>query len=171
MFDALYAAFPHLPLVAEDLGIITPEVEALRDRYHLPGMKILQFAFEGSADNPYLPAQHGENAVVYTGTHDNDTTLGWYNSLDDTVRDYVDQCLAALPQKKMPWRLIEAALASTTLLAIIPMQDLLALGSEARMNTPGKIEDNWHWRFDWRQLPDNLVLEMAGLLQHYRRGV
>jgi 4-alpha-glucanotransferase len=132
-------------LVAEDLGVITPEVEALRDRFGLPGMKILQFAFDGSPDNPYLPGHHGELSVVYTGTHDNDTTLGWWRGLDDTARDLVRSSLVD-PEEPMPWALIRLALGSTARLAVVPAQDLLELGSDGRMNTPGTATGNWTWQ-------------------------
>ena len=113
-----------MPLVAEDLGIITPAVRALRDEFDLPGMLVLQFAFDGSPQNPYLPANHVANAVVYTGTHDNDTTMGWYSSLDAGTRARVDACLASTPGD-MPGSLIRAAYASPAQLAVLPMQDLL----------------------------------------------
>jgi len=132
-------------LVAEDLGLITPEVVALRDQFGLPGMKILQFAFDGSADNPYLPAHHGERSVVYTGTHDNDTTLGWWSELDEGTRELVRSHLLD-PGEPMPWALIRLALASTARLAVVPAQDLLGLGSESRMNTPGTDQGNWTWQ-------------------------
>jgi len=132
-------------LVAEDLGVITPEVEALRDRFSLPGMKILQFAFDGSPDNPYLPGHHGELSVVYTGTHDNDTTVGWWSSLDDATRDRVRSQLID-PDEAMPWALIRLALESTARLAVVPAQDLLELGSSSRMNTPGTATGNWTWQ-------------------------
>ena len=132
-------------LVAEDLGVITPEVEALRDRFELPGMKILQFAFDGNPDNPYLPAHHGELSVVYTGTHDNDTTAGWWRRLDDGTRDRVRHHLLD-PDEEMPWALIRLALASTSRLAVVPAQDLLGLGSASRLNTPGTAVGNWTWR-------------------------
>jgi 4-alpha-glucanotransferase len=132
-------------LVAEDLGVITPEVEALRDRFGLPGMKILQFAYDGSADNPYLPRHHGERSVVYTGTHDNDTTVGWWVGLDEPARAEVRASLAD-PDEAMPWALVRLALASTARLAVVPAQDLLGLGSEARMNTPGTDDGNWAWQ-------------------------
>jgi 4-alpha-glucanotransferase len=133
-------------VVAEDLGIITPEVDALRLQFDFPGMKILQFAFDGGDDNPYLPENHEALSVVYTGTHDNDTTLGWYSSLDDAAREKVR---ARMPEDspEMPWALIRTALESTSVLAIIPMQDLLGLGNDARMNMPGTAEGNWSWRF------------------------
>jgi 4-alpha-glucanotransferase len=132
-------------LVAEDLGQITPEVEQLRLRFGLPGMKILQFAFDGSPDNPYLPAHHGEQSVVYTGTHDNDTTMGWWSGLDERTRDLVRAQLVD-PDEPMPWALIQLALASTARLAVVPAQDLLGLGSDCRMNTPGTDEGNWTWQ-------------------------
>lgn len=132
-------------LVAEDLGVITPEVDELRTRFGLPGMKVLQFAFDGSPDNPYLPHRHGEHSVVYTGTHDNDTTMGWWRSLDEHTRDAVRRLLPD-PGEEMPWALIRLALASTSRLAVVPAQDLLGLGSESRMNTPGTDHGNWGWQ-------------------------
>jgi 4-alpha-glucanotransferase len=132
-------------LVAEDLGVITPEVEALRDRFGLPGMKILQFAFDGSPDNPYLPGHHGQLSVVYTGTHDNDTTVGWWEKLDEATRDLVRAHLVD-PEEAMPWALIRLALESTARLAVVPAQDLLELGSSSRMNTPGIPTGNWTWQ-------------------------
>jgi 4-alpha-glucanotransferase len=132
-------------LVAEDLGVITPQVEALRERFRLPGMKILQFAFDGSPDNPYLPGHHGELSVVYTGTHDNDTTVGWWQGLDESTRDLVRGWLVD-PAEPMPWALIRLALESTARLAVVPAQDLLALDSSARMNTPGTATGNWAWQ-------------------------
>jgi 4-alpha-glucanotransferase len=144
------------PLVAEDLGTITPAVRALRDEFNLPGMLVLQFAFDGSPQNPYLPDNHVENAVVYTGTHDNDTTVGWYTSLDAGTRARVDAALASTPGD-MPGALIRAAYASTARFAVIPMQDLLGLGTEARMNFPGRAAGNWGWRFRWDQVDPQLT--------------
>ncbi len=168
LFQALLDSLHALPLVAEDLGVITPEVDALRLRFGLPGMKILQFAFGGDASNPYLPHHHECLSVAYTGTHDNDTTLGWYQSLDDATRTHLHEYLY-LPSEPMPWPLIRAALASVAVLAIIPLQDALALGSEHRMNTPGVAEGNWRWRFTWEQLPDRLDERLRQLLQLYGR--
>jgi len=133
-----------LPLVAEDLGTITDEVTELRETFGLPGMKILQFAFGGDENNPYLPANHIENCVVYTGTHDNDTTMGWFNSADENTRRNTLHALTDAGPADMPWALIECALASPARLAVIPMQDLLELGSEARFNTPGTLEKTGH---------------------------
>jgi 4-alpha-glucanotransferase len=135
-----------LPLIAEDLGSITDEVIELRETFGLPGMKILQFAFGGDKNNPYLPANHIENCVIYTGTHDNDTTMGWFDSADENTRRNTLHVLADARSEEMPWALIECTLASPARLAVIPMQDLLELGSEARFNTPGTLENNWFWR-------------------------
>jgi 4-alpha-glucanotransferase len=146
--------FPLLSLVAEDLGIITESVEALRGAYKLPGMKILQFAFDGNSANPYLPMNFSPNNVAYTGTHDNDTTLGWFEHLSDQERQRVYDYLAE-SGLSMPWALIHATLASVAKLAVVPMQDILCLGGEHRMNTPGTTVGNWHWRFDWSQLSDD----------------
>ncbi len=154
LFTKLYEALPHLELVAEDLGIITPEVEAMRKLHDLPGMKILQFAFSGGAENPYLPFHHTLDSVVYTGTHDNDTTLGWYTSLDDVSREFVDEYLGR-SREVMPWPMIRCALSSRANLAVIPMQDALGLDGNHRMNTPGTNEGNWGWRFHWEDIePD-----------------
>lgn len=145
-----------IPLVAEDLGIITDEVRALRDRFELPGMVVLQFGFDGSLDNPHLPRQHVRNAVVYTGTHDNDTTVGWWAGLSEDSRRFVQHVLGTGDAPAVPDFLIDAAYASNANLAVVPMQDLLALDSSARMNSPGTVTDNWRWRFDWSQVPAHL---------------
>jgi 4-alpha-glucanotransferase len=158
--------FERLPLIAEDLGFITPGVEALRDRFDLPGMKVLQFAFGGAADNPYLPHNHAENAVVYTGTHDNNTTLGWFHELDDGVRRHVTEYLGCHADD-MPTALCRAALGSVARLAVLPMQDVLRLGADQRMNAPGThAASNWSWRFRWDQLPpgtDRFYRHLIGL--------
>ena len=125
-------------------------------------MKILQFAFSGETDNPYLPANHVKNSVVYTGTHDNDTTLGWFEGLDDATRAQIDEALGPA-EDPMPWRLIRVAFESPALLAVVPMQDLLELGSESRMNLPGTADGNWKWRFDWSQLPADLAARVSAL--------
>ncbi len=169
LFERLAEEFGDLPLVAENLGLITPEVEALRRKLALPGMEILQFAFDSGPDNPYLPHNHEQQAVVYTGTHDNDTSLGWYKGLDEADRQVVDEYLG-LPSEPMPWPLIRAALASVAELAILPMQDILALGSEHRMNIPGTAADNWKWRFDWAQAEPDLADRMRHLVQLYGRA-
>ncbi len=172
LLNALRESFGSLPVVAEDLGIITEEVTALRQKHGLPGMRILQFAFDGSADNPYLPHNHTPDSVVYTGTHDNDTTLGWWQGLDDDARDtvleYLDGASEPLP-KSMPWRLICVALESVAQLAVIPLQDLLELGSDARMNTPGTTEGNWTWRYADEQWTGELALHLRQAVMRYGR--
>jgi len=152
-----------LPIVAEDLGIITDAVVELRDSFHLPGMKILQFAFGGGPDNPYLPHKHVRNSVVYTGTHDNNTLMGWLNALDDAGRqhaaDYLDCHTGDIAQK-----LIRCTFASVAELAIVPLQDFLLLPESERMNTPGTLSDhNWKWRFKWEQIP----YELAGQIHYW----
>lgn len=137
-----------LPLIAEDLGVITPPVEQLRDRFSLPGMKILQFAFDGSPDNPYLPDNfEGDHWVVYTGTHDNATSLGWWHGLDEEARGRVTSVVGS-DVHAPGWQLLEVALKSQAQLVVVPLQDLLELGDEARFNTPGTSEGNWSWRLD-----------------------
>lgn len=168
LFESLHKEFDPLPLVAEDLGIITAEVDALRKKHGLPGMKILQFAFGGGADNPYLPHNQSVDSVVYTGTHDNDTTLGWYESLPVDTQAHLAEYLG-YPTETMPWPLVRAALASIACLAIIPMQDLLSLDSSHRMNIPGTTDDNWRWRFDWDQLNEELAPRVRRLVELYHR--
>jgi 4-alpha-glucanotransferase len=157
LLAALHAELGAMPLVAEDLGIITDEVRALRDRFELPGMVVLQFAFDGSPDNPHLPRHHRRNSVVYPGTHDNDTTVGWYASRDTHAREVVRGMLGVGPAPPVPELLIDAAYASSSVLAIVSMQDLLARDSGARMNTPGTVIGNWRWRFDWPDVPPTLA--------------
>jgi 4-alpha-glucanotransferase len=156
LLTRLRAQLGDLPLVAEDLGIITDEVHALRERHKLPGMVVLQFAFDGMEDNPHLPANHASRAVVYTGTHDNDTIAGWFAKLDAATRELVGRSLGAEPLE-MPAALLEAAYASRAQLAVVPMQDLLGLGSEARMNIPGTTEGHWRWRLPWSAVPRELA--------------
>ena len=151
--------FKKMCLVAEDLGIITDEVNALRNKYALPGMKILQFAFGGNDENSYLPHNIECNSVVYTGTHDNDTSLGWYEALDDHTKNHLHTVLLN-ETPNMPAALVDMALASQADLAIIPMQDILALDSAHRMNVPGTVGQNWQWRFEWSQLTDTMILSI-----------
>lgn len=169
LLKTLQDSFHSLPLVAEDLGVITDEVTALREHFHLPGMKILQFAFDGNKKNAYLPHNHEFNSVVYTGTHDNDTTLSWYELLDEQTRRNVQDYVVFGDNEAMPWPLIRTALASVACLAVLPMQDILSLGQGERMNTPGTTEGNWAWRFDWKQVPDDLAPRLRGLVQRYDR--
>lgn len=168
LFRSLEKKLGQLPLVAEDLGVITPEVKALKEDLKMPGMKILQFAFSGTSDNPYLPYNHEPCSLVYTGTHDNDTTLGWYQALDENTRQLVDDYLGHCSEP-MPWPLIRQALASRSLMAILPMQDLLELDGKHRMNTPGTTEGNWRWGFEWSQVPAELSAKLRRLLRLYGR--
>ncbi len=162
LLQAIKSEVGSVALVAEDLGIITPEVETLRDDFDLPGMKILQFAFGGGPDNPYLPDNYSKNCVAYTGTHDNDTTLGWVTKLSDHEKHYIYEYLGN-PAMPLHQALVQAALASVANLAVIPMQDILELDSEHRMNTPGTTVGNWGWCFHWEQLTP----ERAGRLSYW----
>ncbi|MEX2541767.1 MAG: 4-alpha-glucanotransferase [Trueperaceae bacterium] len=159
-FDAVNGALGDLPVIAEDLGVITPEVEVLRDRNRLPGMQVLQFAFAGDASDPYLPHNYPRRSAVYTGTHDNDTTLGWYWMAPEGERDKVRRYLAR-DDDRVVWELMRLALSSVADLAVVPLQDVMGLGSEARMNTPGSASGNWGWRF----LPEQLERWMAPQLR------
>ena len=157
-----------MSIIAEDLGVITPDVEQLRDDFGFPGMKILQFAFDSGPDNPYLPENHTANSVVYTGTHDNDTTLGWWRSLSkkqkDPIRDYLGN-----RSPEMPWDLIELAMTSRANLCVIPCQDILGLDNSARFNTPGKATGNWQWQLSRDMLTDDLARRVRKLTETYHR--
>lgn len=143
-----------LPLIAEDLGIITEEVTALKQDFVLPGMSVLQFSFDAFEDNPHKPQNIGPNTVCYTGTHDNDTTLGWYQSLDEDTQQFVRQTLHMGDDDDIVECMITAAFNSAASLAVIPLQDFLHLDSSARMNTPGTIDHNWEWSFSWEQISE-----------------
>jgi 4-alpha-glucanotransferase len=147
-FSAVKRSLGALPFIAEDLGLITPDVYALRDRFHLPGARLLQFAFDGEPDNPYLPHNYMPNTVVYTGTHDNPTTRAWYEDLPEAQRQnlwsYLDRAGGDVAEAAP--KLMRLAWFSVAALAIAPLQDVLNLGNEARMNVPGRAEGNWRWR-------------------------
>jgi 4-alpha-glucanotransferase len=152
LFSAMERELGRLPIIAEDLGVISPEVSALRERLGFPGMRILQFAFDSAeagtldAENRFLPHNHTADSIVYTGTHDNDTTVGWFAGRTAAERDYLDR-YAPFADPEVQWRLIRMALGSVCRFAVIPLQDVLGLGSEARLNTPGTTGDNnWTWR-------------------------
>ncbi len=170
LFTALRNELGKLPIVAEDLGVITAEVEELRDQFELPGMKILQFAFDSGPTNPYLPHNHLPNSVVYTGTHDNNTTLGWWRSLSAKGQKQVKEYLQR-PCRDMPEPLIETALSSVANLAIIPLQDLLALDAESRMNRPGTAQGNWQWRLGANQLTREITKQFRHVSHLYGRGL
>src|SRR5271155_1964682 len=147
-FQVVRTALGHLPFIAEDLGLITADVQALRDQFRLPGMRVLQFAFDGHADNPYLPHNFVSNTVVYTGTHDNATTRQWYEELPEDQRQNLWRYLNRAPggSTEAAPELMRLAWSSVAALAIAPLQDLLNLGGEARMNLPGRADGNWRWR-------------------------
>ena len=181
LFDAAQKALGNLPIIAEDLGVITPDVDALRDSLEYPGMRILQFAFGDDAKAAtFRPECYPANCVVYTGTHDNDTTVGWYRSeagQDSTrnqeqvtrerhnVRTYLHS-----DGSQIQWDMIGLALRSPAQTAIYPLQDILGLGSEARMNVPGREQGNWAWRFDWDQLTPELEQQVNRLTQESQRA-
>ena len=149
LFDAIARELGELPIIAEDLGFITPDVHALRDGCGFPGMKILQFAFGGDGEHEFLPHSYPRNVVVYTGTHDNDTARGWWDQAAEKERRYAGTYLAC-GAHDVHWAMIRAALNSVANLAVFPLQDVLGLGSEHRMNTPGTLGGtNWTWRFTW----------------------
>ncbi len=170
-FHAMQKHFgQNLPFIAEDLGIITEEVTQLRQAFNLPGMKILQFAFDSDDNNPYLPQNHEVNSIVYTGTHDNNTTVGWINSLNEDQKQKVLRYLEDAA-KPLHWEIIKLAFSSVADCVIIPLQDFLGLDEEHRMNIPGTAEGNWTWRFDWEHVEPNLQQKINQLNQRYSRNI
>jgi 4-alpha-glucanotransferase len=164
LFETLRVDFPDLPVVAEDLGLITPDVVALRRRFGFPGMGVLQFAFDGGADNPHLPHNHTRDTVVYTGTHDNDTTVGWSQKLAAAQAERV-QFYLNCDREHIADGMLRACLASVGQLAVIPMQDVLKLDSSARFNVPGTTSGNWSWRLP----PGSLTTALAEQFRHLNR--
>ena len=155
-------------IIAEDLGVITPEVVELRDDFHLPGMKILQFAFDSTDENPFLPHQYIPRTVCYTGTHDNDTTLGWYEKAEPSSREKVKSYMNT-DGKDISWDFIRTCYGSVSEMAIIPIQDVMSLGSLARMNTPGTTINNWSWRYTPDMLKDELATKLLEVSILYGR--
>jgi len=168
IFERMASVLGMLPIIAEDLGIITDEVTALRQRLGLPGMNVLQFAFGSGSDNKYLPHNFESNAVVYTGTHDNDTTAGWLKKLDEPTLAHVREYLGR-SDDHLIWALIRLAYRSVARTVIVPAQDLLELDSEARMNTPGTVEGNWAWRALPGAFTAELAEKLAALARLYGR--
>ena len=164
LFNALKNGLGDLPLIAEDLGVITPDVKELRDSFGFPGMKILQYAFGGDAQNDYLPHNFPRNCVVYTGTHDNDTSNGWFESANAHERDFCRRYLKT-DGERVHWDFIRAAFSSVADTAIVPLQDVLGLGNEARMNLPATDSGNWNWRFR----PDDITEETVTILRELTR--
>jgi 4-alpha-glucanotransferase len=170
-FELLNQKLGKLPIVAEDLGVITPEVEALRDKFHFPGMKIIQFAFDSDRANPFLPYNYARrNCVVYTGTHDNNTTVGWFNARSPEEQARVTDYLGCVCPEGIHWSLIRLALSSVGDLAIVPLQDILGLGSEAKMNAPGVAEGNWQWRYSSNALKTEIRDRLKHLTYSYGRA-
>jgi 4-alpha-glucanotransferase len=178
-FQAIRDRLGQLPILAEDLGLITPEVEALRDQFDFPGMRVLQFAFGDNANNPYLPHNYVRNCAVYTGTHDNDTMVGWFYGddmpsdrgygINPHERDSVLRYLGCQSAEGIHWDFIRLALSSIADLAIIPLQDVLGLSRDSRMNFPATAEGNWRWRYTGDMLSDEVVLRLADMSLIYRR--
>ena len=171
-FQAVQRELGGLPFIVEDLGLITPDVYALRDQFHLPGTRVLQFAFDARADNPYLPDNYITNTVVYTGTHDNPTSRGWFEDLPDDQRQNVWRYLKQLHSRngEAAPTLMDLAWSSIAALAMAPLQDLLNLGKEARMNIPGRPEGNWRWRTTNEMLSDQAFEWLRDLTRNTNRS-
>ena len=171
LFEVIKKELGELPIIAEDLGVITKSVEELRDHFGFPGMKILQFAFGESGDNKFLPHNYVNNCVVFTGSHDNDTTKGFFENEKKNHTGIYQWAQRYLNYhgKDITYELIRTAYASVADIVIIPMQDILELGSDARMNFPGKLGGNWTWRFDWKQVNSNIPLTYKGMTEIYDR--
>jgi 4-alpha-glucanotransferase len=170
LLETICTRLPQLELVAEDLGVITPDVTALRRAFGLPGMRVIQFGFDGDPANLHLPHEHEPDAIVYTGTHDNDTTAGWYAGLDPATRDLTRRYLGRGDHEVVD-AMLRAAFASVGRLAILPMQDLLHLGSDARLNRPGTVGGNWSWRLHLPLLTGELAARYRDLIQMHNRGI
>lgn len=169
LLTALKARLGDVPIVAEDLGLITEAVTALREKFELPGMSVLQFSFDAFEDNPHKPKNIDTSRIAYTGTHDNDTTLGWYEALETHEQDFVWESLEKDNDGDICRALIDTALASEACLAVVPLQDFLKLDTSARMNTPGTVENNWLWRFEWKDIPEALADEIKQVVTTHHR--
>lgn len=171
LLNELFKTFHPLPLVAEDLGVITNEVVELKNSFNLPGMKVMQFAFNGSNDNPHLPHNHEINDVVYTGTHDNDTTFGWVSDENNYNKHFFEEYTGNKIDSKEQGLLtmIRLAMSSVSFISILPMQDILKLDSSARFNIPGTITGNWLWRFEWKQVKPEMIDKLSHLIMLYQR--
>jgi 4-alpha-glucanotransferase len=169
LFKAITKALGPMPIIAEDLGVITPDVDALRKKFGFPGMRILQFAFAGDASDRFLPHNYEPDTVVYAGTHDNDTVAGWWATATEFERHHARGYLAT-DGHDMPWTLIRAAMASVADTAVHPMQDVLALPTESRMNYPGQESGWWGWRFEWSQVQPWHAARLADLGRLYGRS-
>jgi 4-alpha-glucanotransferase len=168
VFDRISERLGPVPIIVEDLGLITPDVNALRQELGMPGMKVLQFAFDQDPDNVYLPHNYEANCVVYSGTHDNQTTIGWFQSLPEATRHEVQRYIGK-DGTDIAWDMLRLALSSVANSAIVPLQDVMRLGDEARMNTPGRPAGNWGWRFMAHQLHHGLAAGLGELTGAYGR--
>lgn len=168
LFTRLEQELGALPIIAEDLGLITPDVHAMREQFDLPGMIVLQFAFSGEPENTYLPHNHIRNSVVYTGTHDNNTTVGWFNSISEGERENVRAYLGH-HVNDIAWDLMRVAMMSVADIAVTPFQDVLRLSGDARMNTPGLLGQNWAWRFRIEAMNGNVAGGLKFLTRIYDR--
>jgi 4-alpha-glucanotransferase len=169
-FDTMESSLGELPLIAEDLGLITPEVIALRDRFEFPGMKILQFAFGGERNSQFLPHTFDKNCVVYTGTHDNDTVIGWFEDASEAERAHVLSYMNVRNADNIAWDMIRLAFSSVANSAVAMLQDMMNLGTEARMNFPGKPSGNWQWRYPADMLTDDIARKIGELTVLYGRA-
>jgi len=171
IFDSLKKQLGELPIIAEDLGVITKSVNELRDKFNLPGMNILQFAFGDGMENKFLPHNYKKNSVVYTGTHDNDTTRGYFEKEKNNKNNIYDHAQEYLNYygDDLTFELIRTAYCSAADIVIIPLQDILNLGTEARMNFPGTLGGNWVWRFTWDQITENLSAKYKHFTDLYER--
>jgi len=168
-FDSLHAQLGTVQLIAEDLGTITPAVHELRIACGFPGMRVLQFAFGDNAANPYLPHNYVPQTVAYTGTHDNDTTAGWWEQLDSRQRGAVRRYLGPEADQHIHWAMIRAVSQSVAHTAIYPFQDVLGLGSAARMNVPANPRGCWEWRFTWAHVGEAPAVELGAITQAHGR--
>ena len=169
LFKVLKEKLGSRQVIAEDLGFLTPSVIKLVKKTGYPGMKILQFAFDSREESDYLPHNYTQNSVVYTGTHDNDTTVGWFRSIGRKDRSFAKRYLSIRSNKEVEWVFIRAALSSVSDTAVIPMQDYLGLGGEARINTPSTLGDNWKWRMTKDQATKELAQRIFGMCKLYGR--
>lgn len=169
LFETMEEVLGEKKVIAEDLGFLTESVLELVDNTGFPGMKVLQFAFGGDADNAYLPHNHKKNSIVYTGTHDNETTVGWYWNLDEHTRKHVKDYFDITDETKVNWTFIRAALSSVADTVVIPMQDYLGLGNEARINTPSTLGSNWEWRMKEDACTSELAEKIKKLMKVYGR--
>ncbi|HWR65037.1 MAG TPA: 4-alpha-glucanotransferase [Bellilinea sp.] len=167
-FEVVRARLGELPIIAEDLGVITPDVVALREEFNLPGMKVFQFAFSSDSSDPFLPHNYHQQCVAFTGTHDNDTALGWYQTAPEEERDFIRRYLAR-PGVDIAWDMIRAVWSSVAVFALAPLQDVLSLGPEARMNLPGRAYGNWGWRMHPNALTDAIARRLNETNMLYSR--